>query len=144
MVRSYFIGRIGRDGAKIIEGSKGNFMTMDVATDIYSQGENKPMWVRVRSNKPNHLNLAQYLTKGKLIEVVGSELEPNTWNDKDGKARAQATYIADVINFVPTGKKREDGQGDADSQAAPPTSNTSANMPFPAQAPEDKADDLPF
>ena len=141
MVRSYFIGSIGRDGAKVIEGSKGNFMTVDVATDIYSQGENKPMWVRVRSSKPNHLNLAQYLTKGKLIEVVGSELEPRAWNDKEGKPHAQATYVADVINFINTGKKREDGQTEAPAQSAP---ETKSEMPFPSQAPEDKADDLPF
>lgn len=144
MVRSYFIGRIGRDGARVIEGKKGNFMTMDVATDIYSQGENKPMWVRVRSSKPNHLNLAQYLTRGKLIEVVGSELEPSTWNDKDGNAKAQATYIADVINFVPTGRKREDGQAEQGEQAAPTVPETNSDMPFPSQAPEDQADDLPF
>ena len=74
MINSYFIGRIGKDGAKVIEGKNGNFMTMDVATDIYSQGENKAMWVRVRSNMPAHMGkLVQHLTKGKMIEVAGQQ-----------------------------------------------------------------------
>lgn len=41
MLYSHFVGRIGKDGAKVINGKWGDFMSMDVTTDFYSKGENK-------------------------------------------------------------------------------------------------------
>lgn len=40
-MNSHFIGRIGKDGAKVIEGKNGKFLSMDVATDYYSRGKTK-------------------------------------------------------------------------------------------------------
>ena len=144
MINSYFIGRIGKDGAKVIEGKNGNFMTMDVATDIYSQGENKAMWVRVRSNMPAHMGkLVQHLTKGKMIEVAGQQIEPSAWNGKDGNPHAQVVILASFIKFVPFGKK-QGGQDSEQEQNAPENNVPDANAGMPFKAPDDKADDLPF
>jgi len=116
---------------------------MDVATDFYSKGENKTMWIRVRSNKDNHVKLAEYLTKGKMILVQGQQLEDSTWIGKDGEAHSQHVIIADSIDFVRTGRKKEDVQSEQQGQQveSAPASPTN-DAPFPA--PADNGDDLPF
>lgn len=143
MLYSNFVGRIGKDGAKVIQGAKGNFISMDVATDFYNKGENKTMWIRVRSNKENHVKLAEYLTKGKMILVQGQQLEDSTWIGKDGDAHSQHVIIADSIDFVRTGRKKEGTQSEQQSQQveSAPVSTTN-DAPFPA--PTDSSDDLPF
>lgn len=142
MLYSNFVGRIGKDGAKVIPGTKGNFISMDVATDFYSKGENKTMWIRVRSNKENHVKLAEYLTKGKLIMVQGQQLMDSTWIGKDGEAHSQHVIIADSIDFVRTGKKKEEEQNEQGQQVESTTTNPANEAPFPA--PADKSEDLPF
>lgn len=141
-MNSHFIGRIGKDGAKIIEGKKGKFLSMDVATDYYSRGENRTLWIRVRSNIEKHINLSQYLTKGKMITVEGQQLEPNCWIGKDGEAHAQIVIVANFIDFVKIGTKKKDDVEQQPSQQSvtveTPTVNTA-----PA-APADETDDLPF
>lgn len=142
-MNSHFIGRIGKDGAKVIEGKNGKFLSMDVATDYYSRGENKTLWIRVRSNIEKHINLAKYLTKGKMITVEGQQLEPSTWIGKDGEAHAQIVIVANFIDFVKIGKKKEEGSSEQSATAQQPvTVESGQNEPFPA--PEDKTDDLPF
>lgn len=144
-MNSHFIGRIGKDGAKVIEGKNGKFLSMDVATDYYSRGENRTLWIRVRSNIEKHINLAQYLTKGKMITVEGQQLEPSCWIGKDGEAHAQIVIVANFIDFVKIGgKKKEDAGTDQQTAAVqqPVTVDAAQNEPFPA--PEDKTDDLPF
>jgi len=144
MLYSNFVGRIGKDGAKVIPGAKGNFMSMDVATDYYSKGENKTMWIRVRSNKENHVKLAEYLTKGKLILVQSQQLMDSTWIGKDGEAHSQHVIIADSIDFVRTGSKKRDEEqnGQQDQQVMTAPASPANDAPFPA--PADNSDDLPF
>lgn len=73
MLNSHFVGRIGKDGAQIIKSKNGSkFLSMDVATDYYSKGENKTMWIRVRTNIERYIEkLSPYLKKGTLITVEG-------------------------------------------------------------------------
>jgi len=143
MLYSNFVGRIGRDGAKVKSGAKGNFMYMDVATDFYSKGENKTMWIRVLSNKENHVKLAEHLTKGNLILIQGQQLMPDTWIGKDGEAHAQNVIVADSIDFVRTGRKKDDAPNEKQGQQVEATQNNPVNdAPFPA--PADNTDDLPF
>lgn len=142
MLYSNFVGRIGKDGAKVVPGTKGKFISMDVATDFYSKGENKTMWIRVRSNKENHVKLAEYLTKGKLIMVQGQQLMDSTWIGKDGEAHSQHVIIADSIDFVRTGKKKEEGQNEQEQQVESTTTSHANEAPFPA--PADNSEDLPF
>ena len=85
----------------------------------------------------------QHLTKGKMIEVAGQQIEPSAWNGKDGNPHAQVVILASFIKFVPFGKK-QGGQDSEQEQNAPENNvpDTNAGMPF--KAPDDKADDLPF
>ena len=138
---THFIGRIGKDGAKVINGNNGQFLSMDVATDIYSKGENRTLWVRVRSNRENHIKLAQWLTKGRMLLIEGTQQEPGIWTDKNGTPHTQLIVTADLIDFVKMGKKKEN------ADTAAPMVETPEGKPvqdISNAAPEDKDSDIPF
>lgn len=61
-------------------------MAMNIAVDDYAKGQNVTTWVKVRSNKENHIRLAEYLTKGRLVLVEGT-LSSSLWTDKTGRAK---------------------------------------------------------
>ena len=84
MIYTHTIGRIGKD-CQVITGTHGTFMAVDIAVDDYSKGQNITTWVRVRSSRENHVRLAEYLTKGRLILVECQER---------GKGKEHATATA--------------------------------------------------
>lgn len=144
-MNSHFIGRIGKDGAKVIEGKNGKFLSMDVATDYYSRGENRTLWIRVRSNIPRYVEkLAPHLTKGSMIKVEGQQLEPSTWIGKDGEAHAQIVIVANFIDFVRTGKKKDDINSNQTAAQGQPVTVEAQQQDAPFSAPADNTDDLPF
>ncbi|MDD5861157.1 MAG: single-stranded DNA-binding protein [Prevotella sp.] len=128
MLYTHFIARIGKD-AQVVNGSKGDFLSMDVAVSDYFKGQETTTWVRVRSNR--HLKLQQWLTKGRLVLIEGSLSKPSIWTDKKGEEHVQISVTADNIQFVSTGKKKEDG-GDTPKAVDP------MGMPV------DNTDDAPF
>lgn len=132
MMYIHTIGRIGKD-AQVIEGKNGKFLSMDVAVDDFNKGENITTWVRIRSSKNNHIKLAKYLTKGRIILVEGTLAQPQIWIDKNNVQRVQLSITADSVQFVNTGKKR-------DGETVKAESMPEQTSPAPA----DKEDDLPF
>lgn len=132
MMYIHTIGRIGKD-AQVIEGKNGKFLSMDIAVDDFNKGENITTWVRIRSSKNNHVKLAKYLTKGRIILVEGTLAQPQIWTDKSNVQRVQLSITADSVQFVNTGKKR-------DGETVKAESMPEQTSPAPA----DKEDDLPF
>ena len=132
MMYIHTIGRIGKD-AQVIEGKNGKFLSMDIAVDDFNKGENITTWVRIRSSKNNHVKLAKYLTKGRIILVEGTLAQPQIWIDKNNVQRVQLSITAGSVQFVNTGKKRDGETIKAESMP---------EQTFPA--PADKEDDLPF
>ena len=132
MMYIHTIGRIGKD-AQVIEGKNGKFLSLDIAVDDFNKGENITTWVRIRSSKNNHVKLAKYLTKGRIILVEGTLAQPQIWIDKNNVQRVQLSITADSVQFVNTGKKRDGETIKAESMP---------EQTFPA--PADKEDDLPF
>ena len=140
MLYTHTIGRIGKD-CQVITGTHGTFMAVDIAVDDYSRGQNITTWVRVRSSRDNHVRLAEYLTKGRLILVEGT-ISTSQWTDRQGKCHVQISINADSIAFVNAGKKEEQ---DANPKKASKKGAKAKNMPTPpADVPEAKAEDLPF
>ena len=113
-------------------------MAMDIAVDDYSRGQNTTTWIRVRSNKDNHIHLSEYLTKGRLILVDGTLLS-SLWKDKNGESQIQLSITAESIAFINTGK-REGAAAGADNDV---NGADSAPVP-PADFPQDEKEDLPF
>jgi len=137
MITAIFNARIGKD-AQVINGQKGSFMSMDVVVNDRSiNGEEKATWVRVTSSKSNHVNLAQYLTKGKVITITGN-VSTRSWSDKDGNAQAQLKVSADKIDFLNFGKRKVESQQPSGDVAVETTEKTPET---PAQTNEE---DLPF
>lgn len=130
MIHTHTIGRIGKD-CRVITGTHGSFMAMDIAVDDYSKGQNVTTWVRVKSNRENHIRLAEYLTKGRLVLVDGT-LSASLWEDRNGNSQTQLTITADSIAFIGAGKRDAVGARAED------------NAPAPSAAPQDDTDDLPF
>ena len=130
MIHTHVIGRVGKD-AEVRKGKKGDFMSMDIAVDNFVKGEQATTWVRVRSNRANHINLAQYLKKGKLLLVEGVLGEPEIWEDKQHVQHVQLSIVADSITFISTGKKKEEVKSEDTSTP-------------PADAPAPSDEDLPF
>ena len=134
------IGRIGKD-CQVITGTHGTFMAVDIAVDDYSRGQNITTWVRVRSSRENHVRLAEYLTKGRLILVEGT-ISTSQWKDRQGESHTQISINADSIAFVNAGKKEEQN---ADPKKAAKKGAKAKNTPQPPQdapAPDEK--DMPF
>ena len=104
MLYTHTIGRIGKD-CQVITGIHGTFMAVDIAVDDYSRGQNITTWVRVRSSRENHVRLAEYLTKGRLILVEGT-ISTSQWKDRQGESHTQISINADSIAFVNAGRKR--------------------------------------
>lgn len=143
MLNSHLIGRIGKD-AEIKSKNGKSYMTMDVATDFYSKGENKTMWVRIISSDSTIIEKrAKYFTKGSLVTIEGHQLEPSAWVGNDGKARAQIVIVADFIEFVRIGKKR-DASTQEPQQATVTVEQTvhTEDKPFPST--DDQSEELPF
>ena len=140
MIYTHTIGRIGKD-CQVITGTHGTFMAVDIAVDDYAKGQNITTWVRVRSSRENHVRLAEYLTKGRLILVEGT-ISTSQWTDRQGENHVQISINADSIAFVNAGKKEEQ---DVTPKKASKKGAKAKNSPTPpADAPEAKAEDLPF
>lgn len=130
-------GRIGKD-CQVITGAHGSFIAFDIAVDDFSHGNSVTTWVRVRSKKENHIRLSEYLTKGRLVHIVGT-LSASLWKDKNEECQIQLSITADSLEFINTGK-REDAATDAEN----PTAATDDVPAPPAGTPQDSEDDLPF
>ena len=87
MIYSNFTGRVAKK-AKLIDGVNGQFLSMDMAVNDYSKGEEVTQWVRVQSNDPAHLKLAEYFTKGRILTIQGIS-KIDQWEGKDGTPHAQ-------------------------------------------------------
>lgn len=109
MIYTHTIGRIGAKDCRVITGTHGTFMAVDIAVDDYSKGKQITTWVRVKSSKENHIRLAEYLTKGRMVLVEGT-LTSSIWTDRNGENHIQHSIIADSIAFVNAGKAFDNGQ----------------------------------
>ena len=116
MIYTHTIGRIGAKDCRVITGTHGTFMAVDIAVD-------------------------DYLTKGRMVLVEGT-LTSSIWTDRNGENHIQHSIIADSIAFVNAGKK---DATDTPATKARKAAKAEGEAPVPpADAPQDKSEDLPF
>lgn len=102
MFKITIIGRLGRD-AKVYETANGvKFVAMSVAVNTKNMGNDETYWVDVRSFNQNHIKLAKYLTKGKIIHA-GGDFNTGTAIDKTKKVIVTHSLLADFIGFINLG-----------------------------------------
>ena len=144
MIYTHFVGRIGKD-AQVVTGTHGSFLSFDIAVDNFEKGQKVTTWIRVRSNNAAHINLSQWLTKGKMLIVEGTLNSPTIWTDKNGKKNVQLSIKADNMNFITIGKKNEDNsQPEQQEQVTAVTPTEQSMNEDPLGGPADTSDDLPF
>jgi len=129
-------GTLGRDMEQRVMPNGdpvGNFSVAD------SQGRDKPaIWWNCQLFGKRADSLAQYLTKGQQVTVVGN-LTEREWTDKDGNKRKQMDVRVNDIALQ--GGKREQS-----AEPAPAPRPTPRPAPAPAAGTgfDDMDDDIPF
>ena len=101
MVNVNVIGRLGAD-AELINGKNGQFLSFRMAVDDRVKNEKTTTWFRVTLNGDRVAKLAEYLTKGKLINVIGTETV-SIYNAKDGTPQVSRDIAASNVEFVSVG-----------------------------------------
>lgn len=101
MVNINVLGRLGAD-AELVSGKNGQFVSFRMATDDRKGGEKITTWFRVTLNGDRATKLVEYLTKGKLVNVFGTE-SVGTYQAKDGTTQVSRDINANSIEFVSIG-----------------------------------------
>ena len=146
MVNVHIIGRLGAD-SELVNGKNGQFLSFRLATDDRKNGEKITSWFRVNLNGERAPKLLEYLKKGKLISVTGTETV-STYQAKDGSTQISRDINASNIEFIPIGRENADGSVTT-TQEKPAEAVTTGTFKAPQasvavateKAPED---DLPF
>lgn len=135
-------GRVGRDAELRYTGSGDAVCSIPVAVDYGRKGQDgkKPsQWYEVTLWGKQAEALAQYLTKGKQVFFVGSDLNVQTFSKNDGTQGVKLVCRCAEIKFA------SDGQGQ--QQSAQPARQPA---PKPQQSqqgtsgPDAFDDDIPF
>ena len=99
MLYIHTIGRIGKD-CQVIEGTHGSFIAFDMAVDDFSHGNAVTTWVRVRSNKENHIRLSDEYGWSRSVPNLSGKL-------KRGSLRyGEAVELADALGYDIVWQKR--------------------------------------
>ena len=96
MIYSNFAGRVAKK-AKLIDGVNGQFLSMDMAVNDYSKGEEVTQWVRVQSSDPAHLKRVH----AKTIDFL------NIGKKQDGTNAAANAATDSNVPDVPTDTPKE-------------------------------------
>ena len=141
MIYTHTIGRIGAKDCRVITGTHGTFMAVDIAVDDYSKGKQITTSARGKTGPGAHTRVPEYRTKGRMV-LVESALTAANWTDRNGENHIQHSIIADSIAFVNAGKK---DATDTPATKARKAAKAEGEAPVPpADAPQDKSEDLPF
>lgn len=144
MVNVNIIGRLGAD-AELINGKNGPFLSFRMAVDDRKRNGDKTekitSWFRVTLNGERSSKLVEYLTKGKLVNVTGTE-SVGIYNSKDGTPQVSREVSANNIEFISVGS----GSTASDSSTTEVTTGKLAEKPKVevAATANDPEDDLPF
>lgn len=146
MVNVHIIGRLGAD-SELVNGKNGQFLSFRLATDDRKNGEKTTSWFRVTLNGDRAPKLVEYLKKGKLISVTGTETV-STYQAKDGSTQVSRDISASNIEFISIGRENsEEGSTTSQPKAAEAVTTGTFKAPQASvsiateKAPED---DLPF
>lgn len=149
-------GRLGAD-AEVKSGKNGNqFLSMRVATDEFKNGNKGTAWFNVVAEaNDRNMKLVQYLTKGKMVNIVGTETV-DLFTNKNGEPQISRDIRAFNIDFVNIGSK-ENAEGSVTTstqtttpiqvnEQVPPMSCGTFAKPQPSAAATSSTDDddLPF
>lgn len=142
MVNINIVGRLGAD-AELITGKNGKFVSFRMACDDRKNNEKITSWFRVTLNGERAEKLVEYLTKGKLINVIGTETV-GTYTAKDGTIQVSRDINATNVEFISVGSGTT--SSDTATEAEPVTTGKFAKTDVvdATKAGKESDDDLPF
>lgn len=144
MVNINVIGRLGAD-AELINGKNGQFASFRMAVDDRKKNEKVTTWFRVTLNGDRAGKIVEYLTKGKLVNVVGTEFVDTYQSTKDGSTQVSREINASNVEFISVGSGST--ASDTTTEATTETVST-GKLKKPAVAEttvaKEPEDDLPF
>lgn len=136
-------GRIGRDAELRYTGSGDAVCSIPVAVDYGRKGQDgkKPsQWYEVTLWGKQAEALAQYLTKGKQVFFVGSDLNVQTFSKNDGTQGVKLVCRCAEIKFASDGQGQQQGAQPARQPAPKPQQSQQGTS-----APDDfDSGDIPF
>lgn len=159
-------GRLAADVVRQISKQGSEYINFSIANNEYgdeksSDGKPLTQWFRVTSFLPQHVKLAQYLTKGKPITVSGHYSNRLYQNQKTGQWNISNDIIASDI-FFEVGTERQNTSNNVASQeqvannvakaveeipqatSRKMQAQTAANVAQSAAASSEDDDELPF
>lgn len=112
MIIATVTGNLGGDAERKTVGHAGDTVTeFSVGSSKKVRDENVTTWVRCQLWGKRGDALAQYLTKGRHVTVVG-ELSARLYTNKDGATRQSVELRANDIDLGPAPKPRNDEGGE--------------------------------
>lgn len=108
-------GRLSADVTRQISKQGSEYINFSIANNEYgdeksSDGQPLTQWFRVTSFLPQHVRLAQYLTKGKPITVSGHYSNRLYQNQKTGQWNISNEIIANDIFFEIGAERQNNGK----------------------------------
>lgn len=120
------IGNLGKD-AKIEETKNGKkVVRFNMASTEF--GEKETSWYEVSDWRENAVKLAQYLTKGKPVCVVG-DYSNNIWQDKDGVSHISNRINANDVQFISVGSSQSGDTSTTSTATTTATKETKNSAP---------------
>lgn len=122
-------GHLGAD-PEVRMTPNGNKVTrLRVATNIRrgKDKEEKTIWYRVDVWGNTHDKFISFLKKGSAV-MIGGDLDPEIYTDKEGKPQLSLTIRAEMVRFSPFKSDKTEGQQRPVGSAAAPAPGR-ANMP---------------
>ncbi|MFT9498265.1 single-stranded DNA-binding protein [Anaerosolibacter sp.] len=122
------IGRLGKDpDLRFTAGSGKAVATFSLAVNRPFSKEKEADFFRIVVFGKTGENCANYLAKGRLVAVQG-KLQNNNYETQSGEKRYTTEVIADQVEFLEYGEKKNASSNDYDGY----------------QAIDDDSDDIPF
>ena len=145
MVNVNIVGRLGAD-AELINGKNGPFLSFRMAVDDRKRNGDKTekitTWFKVTLTGDRSSKLVEYLTKGKLVNVTGTE-SVGIYNTKDGTPQVSRDISASNIEFISVSS----GSTASDTTTTEVTTGKLAEKPkeeVVTTTTKEPEDDLPF
>ena len=143
MVNVNVIGRLGAD-AELINGKNGQFASFRLAVDDRKSSEKITTWFRVTLNGERVGKLVEYLTKGRLVNVIGTE-SVGTYQAKDGSTQVSRDINASNVEFVSVGSGSTVTESSTETTTeAVSTGTLKKPVATAAATASEPEDDLPF
>ena len=144
MVNVNIIGRLGAN-AELINGENGTFLSFRMAVDDgkNKKGDKLTSWFKVTLNGDRASKLVEYLTKGKLVNVIGTE-KVGISIAKHGTPQVSRDISASNIEFISVGSGSTASETTEEKVTTEITTGKLTEKPAVAKAVKDSDDDLPF